>query len=586
MVELRQTGSPARARVRCAVYTRKSSEEGLEQAFNSLDAQREACEAYIASQKHEGWAVLTTLYDDGAYSGGTMDRPALQRLLDDIRAGKVDVVVVYKVDRLTRSLADFAKIIEVFDAQRVSFVSVTQAFNTTSSMGRLTLNVLLSFAQFEREVTGERIRDKIAASKKKGMWMGGQPSLGYDVKDRKLVVNEAEAETVRGIFRRYLELGTVRALRDDLAAAGVVSKRRTAADGSPYGGQRFSRGALYLMLRNRIYRGEIVHKGNAFPGEHAAIVDEELWRRVQSHLEENRLERREGDKALEPSLLTGIVFDASSEPMTPTHAVKKGTRYRYYISRRLITGPATASSRGQRVPASNLEALVIGRLRALFADPVELLNAIANGERDAPMQKRLRDAAAALSARWEHLPTERQRDFARSFLVRAQVHADRVDLEVGSARLVRWLLNEGGGEGIIDRDRASSANADGSEETLIRLSIPASLKRTGKEMKFVVDGVANSAPVDTTLIRLLVRGQKIAKRLFEPNCPPLEAVAREEEITASYATRLVRLTFLAPDIVAAILAGKQPAGLTANKLMADTRLPLEWRDQRAALGFA
>jgi site-specific DNA recombinase len=585
MVELRQTGSPARAKVRCAVYTRKSSEEGLEQAFNSLDAQREACEAYITSQKHEGWAVLATLYDDGAYSGGTMDRPALQRLLGDIRVGKVDVVVVYKVDRLTRSLADFAKIIEVFDAQRVSFVSVTQAFNTTSSMGRLTLNVLLSFAQFEREVTGERIRDKIAASKKKGMWMGGQPSLGYDVQERKLVVNEAEAETVRDIFRRYIELGSVRALRDDLAAAGVVSKRRMAADGSAYGGQRFSRGALYLMLKNRIYRGKIVHKGIAFPGEHAAIVDEELWGRVQSHLEVNRIERREGDKALEPSLLAGIVFDASSEPMTPTHAVKKGTRYRYYISRRLITDPATASSQGQRVPASNLEALVIGRLRALLGDPVEILNAIANGERDAPMQKRLRDVAAALSARWEHLPTERQRGFARSTLVRAQVHADRVDLEVGSARLVSWLLNEVGGEGIIDRNRASSANADGSDETLIRLSIPASLKRTGKEMKFVVNGVANSAPADTTLIRLLVRGQKIAKRLFEPNCPPLEAVAQEEEITASYATRLVRLAFLAPDIVAAILAGKQPPGLTANKLMADTRLPLEWQDQRAALGF-
>ncbi len=330
MADLRQAGSPARARLRCAVYTRKSSEEGLEQEFNSLDAQREACEAYVASQKHEGWTALPTLYDDGAYSGGTMDRPALQRLLDDVRAGKIDVVVVYKVDRLTRSLADFAKIVEVFDAQGVSFVSVTQAFNTTTSMGRLTLNVLLSFAQFEREVTGERIRDKIAASKKKGMWMGGQPSLGYDVKERKLVVNEAEAATVRHIFRRYLELGSVRALRDDLAATGVVSKLRKAADRSPYGGQKFSRGALYLMLQNRIYRNEIVHKGKAFPGEHAAIVDEELWRRVQSHLEENRMERREGANASEPSLLTGILFDAQGEPMTPTHAVKKGVRYRYY----------------------------------------------------------------------------------------------------------------------------------------------------------------------------------------------------------------------------------------------------------------
>jgi site-specific DNA recombinase len=307
---------------------------------------------------------------------------------------------------------------------------------------------------------------------------------------------------------------------------------------------------------------------------------------VQSHLEENRMERREGDKAIKPSLLAGIVFDTGSEPMTPTHAVKKGTRYRYYISRRLITGPASDSSRGQRVPASDLETLVVARLRALLANPVEMLTVISSGERDAPMQKRLRDVAAALSARWEHLPTETVHDFARSILIRAQVHADRIDLEVGSARLVSWLLSEGVGEGIIDRNRASNANADGSEQTLIRLSTPASLKRTGKEMKFIVEGVTNSAPVDTTLIRLLARGQKIAKRMFEPNCPPLEAIAHEETITPSYATRLVRLAFLAPDIVAAILAGKQPAGLTANNLMADTRLPLDWRDQRAALGFA
>jgi site-specific DNA recombinase len=322
MVDARQNGSTDRAKFRCAVYTRKSSEEGLEQEFNSLDAQREACEAYIVSQKHEGWTALAARYDDGAYSGGTMERPALQRLLEDIRARKIEVVVVYKVDRLTRSLADFAKIVEIFDAQGVSFVSVTQAFNTTSSMGRLTLNVLLSFAQFEREVTGERIRDKIAASKKKGMWMGGQPALGYDVRERKLVVNEPEAATVRAIFRRYLELGSVRALRDDLAVRGIVSKRRAAVDGSPYGGQRFSRGALYLMLKNPVYRGQIVHKDKTFPGEHSEIVDEELWLRVQNRLEEHRVERRDGDSAIEPSVLAGLVYDACSEPMTPTHAVK------------------------------------------------------------------------------------------------------------------------------------------------------------------------------------------------------------------------------------------------------------------------
>ena len=277
-------------RLRCAIYTRKSSDEGLEQAFNSLDAQREACTAFILSQKHEGWSVLPALYDDGGYSGGTLDRPALQRLLADIADAKVDVVVVYKIDRLTRSLFDFAKIVEAFDAKGVSFVSITQQFNTTTSMGRLTLNVLLSFAQFEREVAGERIRDKIAASKKKGMWMGGLPPLGYEVRDRKLVVNVEEAKTLLYIFRRYVELRSVRALKVELDAAGIHSKRRTFADGTVCGGHKLSRGALYLMLQNRIYRGEITHKGNAYRGEHKAIVDEALWDKVQAVLAENRVD--------------------------------------------------------------------------------------------------------------------------------------------------------------------------------------------------------------------------------------------------------------------------------------------------------
>ena len=268
-----------------------------------------------------------------------MERPALQLLLGDIAAGKVDVVVVYKIDRLTRSLFDFAKIVEAFDASGVSFVSITQQFNTTTSMGRLTLNVLLSFAQFEREVTGERIRDKIAASKKKGMWMGGLPPLGYDVQNRKLIVNEEEAHTVRHIFRRYVELRSVRALQAELDGAGIRSKRRVFADGT-VGGQKLSRGALYLMLQNRIYRGEITHKGNAYPGEHPAIVEKTLWDEVQAVLAENRVDRATGSDAKHPSLLAGMVFDENGERLTPSHAVKKGTRYRYYVSRALITGAA------------------------------------------------------------------------------------------------------------------------------------------------------------------------------------------------------------------------------------------------------
>src|SRR5215467_1799738 len=322
----RSLGSTRRhARVRCAIYARKSSEEGLDQEFNSLQAQREACEAFINSQRHEGWGCLPACYDDGGFSGATMDRPALQRLLADITAGRVDTVVVYKIDRLTRSLADFAKIVEILDATGASFVSVTQQFNTTTSMGRLTLNVLLSFAQFEREVIGERIRDKIAASKKKGMWMGGVPPLGYRAQDHKLLVIESEAEIVRDIFRRYAALGSVCLLKDELEARGIKSKSWTTASGRRVGGKPFSRGALYLILQNRLYRGEIVHKGQAHPGEHAPIIDRTLWDAVQTQLAANTAERNSGTRTRQPNPLAGMLFDGNGNRMTPTHATKKGT---------------------------------------------------------------------------------------------------------------------------------------------------------------------------------------------------------------------------------------------------------------------
>src|SRR5215475_11083149 len=290
-------------RVRCAVYTRVSTEHGLDQEFNSLDAQHEAAEAYVRSQAHDGWTLIRTRYDDGGYSGGSTERPALQRLLADIRDRRIDIVVVYKVDRLTRSLADFAKLVELFDAHGVSFVSVTQQFNTTTSMGRLTLNVLLSFAQFEREVIGERIRDKIAASKRKGMWMGGVPPLGYRVEDRKLVIIDSEAELVRSVFRRYAELGSVRSVKAELEAQGRKSKSWTSAAGRVIGGKPFSRGALYLMLRNRTYRGEIVHRGQSYPGEHPPIIDQPLWDAVQMQLAGNTTERNAGTRTHQPSLL-------------------------------------------------------------------------------------------------------------------------------------------------------------------------------------------------------------------------------------------------------------------------------------------
>ena len=346
---------------RCAIYTRKSSEEGLEQEFNSLAAQREACEAYIRSQCHEGWILARTGYDDGGFSGGNMERPALQGLLADIRAGRIDIVVVYKVDRLTRSLTDFARLVEIFDAQGVSFVSVTQQFNTTTSMGRLTLNVLLSFAQFEREVTGERIRDKIAASKKKGMWMGGNVPLGYDTRERTLIINPAEAKTVRRIFALYLEFGCVRRVKQEADQLGLSTKRGMTADGCQRGGKPLSRGHIYRLLSNPIYTGQIAHKGQLYPGQHPALIDAEMWTAVQDQLVAKARRHRSKVDAAEPSLLTGMLTDAHGNRFTPSHAVRSGRRYRYYISAAPLTknrggsraGLASRRSRGRKCRDQN-----------------------------------------------------------------------------------------------------------------------------------------------------------------------------------------------------------------------------------------
>ena len=354
--------------LRCAVYTRKSSEHGLEQDFNSLDAQREAAEAYIKSQAHEGWRLVKARYDDGGLSGGTLERPALQTLLADIRARKVDVVVVYKVDRLTRSLADFAKLVELFEAHGVSFVAVTQQFNTTTSMGRLTLNVLLSFAQFERELAGERIRDKFAASRRKGMWMGGTIPLGYDVKDRKLVINADEADRVRVIFQRYLALGCVSRLREELEQRGVRSKQRVLTSGQVLGGCSFGRGALYHLLQNRIYLGEVVQRALAYPGEHERIIDDELWSAVQARLAANRGARRRS-RLETGSLLGGLIFDDRGNLMSPTYSVRRGKRYRYYVSRALVRGFKKEAGSHGRIAANDVERLVVETFSRQLSDP-------------------------------------------------------------------------------------------------------------------------------------------------------------------------------------------------------------------------
>ena len=588
-----RTGQP---RLRCAIYTRKSSEEGLEQTFNSLDAQREACVAYVASQRHEGWQLLPALYDDGGYSGGTMERPALKRLLADVEAGKIDVVVVYKVDRLTRALSDFAKIVEVLDRRGASFVSVTQAFNTTSSMGRLTLNVLLSFAQFEREVTGERIRDKIAASKRKGMWMGGLPPLGYDVAERKLVVNAAEAETVQLIFRRYCALRSVRLLAAELAQAGIHSKARRAVDGGNFGGQPLGRGALYAMLANRLYRGEVVHKGEAYPGEHAAIVDVELFAEAQAILAQNRVERDEGVRAEAPSLLAGLVYDAAGERLTPTHTNKRGVRYRYYVSRRLITGAAGADRdkphdvseadvtttkagdgpklAGQRIPAAKLEAVVTDRLRALLTD-ASALQDLAR-ERSAPEQHAMVVAAGRLAAEWPELPQLQQRQLLQTLLTRIDVHAGRIEITIDSASLLHRL-------GLDKQEETDGSTA---AELPLRLAVPVGLKRVGMEMRLMLPGETAGPDPDASLGRLLARAHRIRERLTGDTPMLIDEVARAEGLTRSYITRLLRLSYLAPDITARLIAGDHPSELNAAQLMRDTRLPLDWAEQRASLAMA
>jgi site-specific DNA recombinase len=562
--------------VRCAIYTRKSSEEGLEQEFNSLQAQREACEAFINSQRHEGWVCLPKAYDDGGFSGATIDRPALQQLLADLTAGRVDIVIVYKIDRLTRSLADFAKIVEILDARGASFVSVTQQFNTTTSMGRLTLNVLLSFAQFEREVIGERIRDKIAASKRKGMWMGGVPPLGYRARNCKLIIVEGEAEIVRFIFRRYAELGSVRLLKDELEARSIQSKLRTSASGRTSGGKPFARGALYLILRNRIYHGEIVHNEDSYLGEHEPIIDQPLWDAVQAQLASNAAERNDGGKTRQPSLLAGMLFDGDGNRMTPSHAVKKGTRYRYYVSRSLITKDRTEGCAGMRVPAAEIEQLVTSRVRQWLLDRGSIYKATSARFPDPSTQRRLAARAEEIGKRWPEFPVTRSRAVLAALIERIEVSVDQIEIRL-RPRQLNALLDVAAApiQGVID------------DETEI-VSVPIRLRRAGREIRMVIDGIdpfAASKP-DARLIKLLLKARRFNATLVGSDEVPFAALAEREGVSPSYFTRLVRLSYLAPDITHAILDGRQPRDLTAEKLLEHSRLPLAWHDQRTALGFA
>ena len=557
--------------VRCAIYTRKSSDEGLAQEFNSLDAQREACEAYIVSQRHAGWIALADLYDDGGLSGGTMERPALKRLLEDIKTGKVQTVVVYKVDRLTRSLADFAKIVDVLDAHNASFVSVTQQFNTTTSMGRLTLNMLLSFAQFEREIAGERIRDKIAASKRKGMWMGGNVPLGYDVKDRKLIVNEPEASTVRLIFRRYAELGSVALLRAEVDRLGLVSKRREGAGGRLAGGQHFSRGALYLMLQNRIYRGEILHQGTAYPGQQEAILYPELWQIVQNKLAVHRQERALAVGAKAPSLLAGLIVDAAGSRMTPTHTTKKAKRYRYYVSASLLAGDHPLAQKGMRVPAGDIEALVLDRLRAFFSSRTDIGDALTPLDLEARAFDAALRNAFTLSKRWLAMPPIEMKSLALDIVERVTIAADRIDIWLNRAKIAAAL--EAGASQRPDLDP-------------VVVSIEAKLRRAGKGKRLVIANGAE-AEVNAGLAAMITEAFAIRNQFLSGSDASIEAMSGRLGMNKCRLTSLIRLSYLAPDIVRALLEGRQPIELTSTRLLRLSKdLPHDWKEQRCFLGFA
>ena len=536
---------------RCAIYTRKSTEDGLEQDFNSLDAQRDACAAYILSQQHEGWSLVPDRFDDGGFTGGNMERPGLRDLLAAVRAGQVNVIVVYKIDRLTRSLADFAKIVEVLDEAGASFVSVTQAFNTTTSMGRLTLNVLLSFAQFERELTSERIRDKIAASKRKGLWMGGPVPLGYDVRNRRLVVNEAEAETVRQLMRRYLECGSGRLLIEQLERDGVCTKVQNRTSGPHKGGIPFRRGSLYYLLANRMYVGQIRHRDEWFPAEHDAIVPLELFDAVQEKLRRGHEDKRLRPRAAHPSLLVGKVRDEFDRTMPPTSSGKGTRRYRYYAS-----GVEPGDDRpATRVSAHDLEVPVIESLRELVGGSDELRHELGLDEKTSSA---IRKAGADLLEELSRAGV-RQRGIVDRVIERIVVGTDELALRISLQALTP------GCNGLID------------------IVLPAARARRGHEVRLVVGSpVEGPATRDRKLAELVADAFHVrCEVLRRPNLP-MSAIAEELGRCRGELSDRMRISFLAPDIVAAILDGRHPKHLTRAQLL-KREIPLSWAEQRAAL---
>ncbi len=549
-----------RWKVRCAIYTRKSSEEGLEQAFNSLDAQHEACAAYVASQKHEGWVLLKDRYDDGGISGGTLERPALQRLLGEIEAGRVDRVVVYKVDRLTRSLADFAKLVERFDKVGASFVSVTQSFNTATSMGRLTLNVLLSFAQFEREVAAERIRDKIAASKRKGMWMGGNVPLGYEAKYRTLVVNEVEAETVRTIFNLYLELGSLRAVVAEAARRGLRTKATIGSDGASRGGVPMSRGQIHYMLANPVYIGRIRHGEKTFDGTHGPIIGDAVWNAVQVSLADGVGRARGPRAASEPAPLLGKFVDETGDRLTPSHANKKGRRYRYYVSNRLIAKSGEAADRsGWCIPAPALERAAAEAIASKLREPDFALRLV-----DSPSVAEIDAIGRAAHQLAEELLEGDAGSALAAIVASGRIAPEQLRVDLDAAAMATRL------DTLADRIAPSG----------LAIEAPITMRRRGAEARLVI-GDAAPPEIDDALLRAVARGLAWLDVIKAGGS--IERLAAAKGLSRSRILQIVDIAFLSPALVKAAAAGRAPDGLGLAKL-ARTGVAAEWRAQAEAAG--
>lgn len=548
--------------VRCAIYTRKSTEDGLEQDFNSLDAQREASLAYIKSQHHEGWRAIKKMYDDGGISGATLNRPAIKQLIKDVETGQIDTVVVYKVDRLTRSLADFSKLIELFDKHNVSFVSVTQQFNTTSSMGRLTLNVLLSFAQFEREITSERIRDKIAASKKKGMWMGGLPPIGYDIQEKKLVINETEAKTVRQIYSLYLELENVRLVKEECDRFSIRTKVRYYGD-KKKGGTRLSRGHLYSLLKNPLYVGKVKYKNELYDGQHDAIIDLALWEDVQNILNSHAIDRKRDYNQTQINLLRGMIYDEDKNLLKTNYTIKGGKKYRYYIAE--VKG-------GWRIPAITLECAVDKIIRDWLNNEQKLYKLfVPLLENRSDLYQSIINAAQTFAEEIRQMDLCKKEKTFKNLIKQIYINKKNITLSLSSQEM-------------FERLQISDHKNQFDETEVISITSPHTMKQRGIEKKIILPG-ENKTNKDPKLMALVARSHRWFQNLKDGQVKNIVEIAAKENIDDGDVSRFIQFAFLSPEIVTSIFEGKQPADLTSEKLKRLGSLPHSWSEQKSRLGY-